>query len=145
MSAKLTPNLFLRQLSAIVKLIPNDPPIWTSESDFPIHTIGLEDGEIMAWVPEQDKTEGRMKGVLARPVDYLADQYVAPDPALPLTASTGIQTGQILVLMHLFGNYPGNRQAVYKRVSEVDGLTNLYLLVRFGTEWIGLTTRIVET
>lgn len=134
------PNIAINALAQILS-IGGESLLWTSESDYPITTRSLPHFTVRNWPKETAdgrpihplyEISGQMRGIAPEPLSI--DDYGAD--ALTL--------GRYLLLYDLFISTLNRECGVFKRPTNQPRVFDLYLLIRFPGEWIGLKTQVVE-
>ncbi|ARK09057.1 hypothetical protein A6C57_01290 [Fibrella sp. ES10-3-2-2] len=136
------PNIAISAMAQILS-IGGEPLLWTSESDFALGTIALDRYTVAKWKKET------VDGQAAHPFKAIRNQMAGMAPADFLVNEPWLfdtkSLGKYLLLDDIFNNTGSRECAVFKRPTNEPSVFELYLLIRFPGEWVGLKTLVVET
>ncbi|NID09351.1 hypothetical protein [Fibrivirga algicola] len=135
------PNMAISYLSQIL-CFGGVPLLWTSESDYPLHTVAFDRYTVSKW--EKETVDGRP----IHPLFEVGGQMrgIAPEPfTIDDYGGDSLTLGKYLLLYDVFNSTAGFECAVFKRPTAELSIYDLFLLIQFSGEWIGLKTKVVET
>lgn len=138
MSKSTEANLFLIELANVVH--PDQPGnlLWPSESDYPVELVELPWWRVLLWPKE------RKYSTLEPPDRFLFEKFITGNSDHVYNVFSRYRK-----LYQLFSTYSHSKhcraEGVFYRSTSEPAVRELYLLLKFGKQWVGIKTKVVET
>ncbi|MEZ0610465.1 hypothetical protein ACAW74_18265 [Fibrella sp. WM1] len=131
-------NRFQFDLANVVHPGQPDNLLWPSESDFRVDVVELAWWRVLLWPKERNHS------IPEPPAQLLYQTFLIGNSGLALSVQ-----GRYRRLYQLFSGYTHSRYCkaggVFYRSTSEPAVRELYLLLKFGSQWVGIKTKVVET